>query len=561
MATFLLTLCSMALIITAVNAQDPLSAGAASNSAAFTKAIFIDAAGPELAQRNSALQAITKVRDAGFDTIVLQVRHLGELFYTSSLEPKSLRLDTTFSDPLGEYVAASHDLDMSKNIRVIAWISCFPAHSGMISPVAAEGNVMRVFPQWTNMNINGEKSDARGIFHLDPAIPAVQEYLGAVIADMVSRYNVDGVLLDDFRYPDDGLNWGYNNLALQAFSRDTGAIVKPLPHDPAWCDWRRNQLTAALGNITRKIKTAKPGIPVYVNANTWGKAPVSPEDFKNTFAYSLVLQNWQGWVKDGIVDGVILDNYRQYPDQEEEYLDWLDFAENAIGKDKAITGVGGFFNFTNAVSKQIRSAREKSMAGVALYCYRAPCFDNSTLLFGSLKNSVFAPSLISIRRSGIRSEATPTPRIEDQPSTPTLNDQATTATLPVSTPAAPREIILPAIPNLPSLPNLAVMITPTPVVTPAPPLPESTPAAEATAASPPVAPVPPAPAVQAAPTPRATPKPALPLPEWDSIHLKNGSIIKGRVLDEVEGKATVETSQGFMMTINVEDILKVVKYR
>jgi hypothetical protein len=60
-------------------------------------------------------------------------------------------------------------------------------------------------------------------------------------------------------------------------------------------------------------------------------------------------------------------------------------------------------------------------------------------------------------------------------------------------------------------------------------------------------------------TPQPTPQPVM--PKWDVIQLKNGGQIKGKIIEQVGEKTTIETSQGFMMTIPAKDIDKVTKYR
>jgi len=49
--------------------------------------------------------------------------------------------------------------------------------------------------------------------------------------------------------------------------------------------------------------------------------------------------------------------------------------------------------------------------------------------------------------------------------------------------------------------------------------------------------------------------------KWDVIQLKNGGQINGKITEQVGEKTTIETSQGYMMTIPTKDIDKVIKYR
>jgi hypothetical protein len=410
--------------------------------------------------------------------------------------------------------------------------------------------------------------DSGDLFYIDPGNPGVQEYIEAMLVELVKNYDVDGIVLDGFRYPDDGLNWGYNKMALAAYFKDTGVSEKPLPYDPRWCDWRRLQLTNLLKRINRGLKSIKPGLNIYVSAVAWGKAPATREDFRKTPAWSLVFQDWQTWLEKGLADGIVLENYKQFPQQREEFSSWLDYATANRQNGKFICGVGGFFNFTGAIVNQIWMVRQKNLDGVALYCYRVPSQDNPDTIFSSIGQAGFASRVMEFRRVSHPIE-TPKPTPVEILTTKTLALAAiTTGTLPTAgfttatlamrlTPTpTPFPVTIPAIPGLPSLPNLAEIMTPTPVFIPPAP---TSPAQEATKLLPGLT----APPELKTPPPVQTPQPTPPplMPKWDVIQLKNGGQIKGKIIEQIGEKTTIETSQGFMMTIPAKDIDKVTKYR
>jgi hypothetical protein len=215
-------------------------------------------------------------------------------------------------------------------------------------------------------------------------------------------------------------------------------------------------------------------------------------------------------------------------------------------------------------------ARQKNLEGVAIYCYRAPSLDNPETIFSSIGQAGFASRVMEFRRAS-RPIETPKPTPVEIQTTKTLSLAAiTTGTLPMAgfttatltmrrtpTPTpTPFPVTIPAIPGLPSLPNLAEIMTPTPVFIP--PVPTS-PAPEATKLEPGL----PAPPELITPPPVQTPQPTPPpvMPKWDVIQLKNGGQIKGKIIEQIGEKTTIEHSQGFMITIPTKDIDKVTKYR
>lgn len=532
----------------------------------FQRAIFVDSLGPELFSKLRAEKAVQTIRDARFNTIFLHARYQGQVFYNSTLEPRSERIDPSLPDPLRDYTLMVYNGDDTiEPIQIYAWFSIFPAYSGVISNLPPQGNILQRRPEWLMFSHKKDRMDTNNLFNIDPGIPAVQEYILAMLTEFVKNYNPTGILLDDFRYPDDGLNWGYNPQALMAYFKETGTSDKPLPHDPRWCDWRRAQLTSLLEKIQKQLKALKPDLKIYVTAVAWGDAPASKEDFRKTPAYSLVLQDWATWLEKGLVDGVVMENYKQAPQQSKEFNNWLDFAAANRNQSKVICGVGGFFNFTNIVMNQIRASRQKAMNGVALYCYRVPSQDGGSMLFSSLPQGAFADKMSEFRRS-IRSMETPqpTPQAADLTTTPLQSlaqagAQAgeTTASLAIKiTPTpTPLSVMIPSLPGLPSLPDLEKLVTPTPIFVA--PTPEPTP--QKTAA--PVAPVSPSVPAVKTPVPTSIPTPAQTpaASKWDMIHLKNGRQIKGKVIDQLGDKITIETSQGFVMTIPANEVEKIVK--
>jgi len=534
----------------------------------FEKAIFIDAMGLELTSHAAAEKGFQKILKAGFDTLYIHTRYLGEVFYTSIMEPRSNRIELSYPDPLNDFIMMGHASSLESPLKIFAWLSIFPAHSGEISKIPPPGNIMQKHPEWMTENYDGEKADRNMIYHLDPGVPAVQNYIVAMTMELVEKYDVDGILIDNFRYPDDGLNWGYNQAALAAYYKDTGLSEKPLPYDPRFSEWRRKQLTNLLEKIQQGVKARKPQLKIYVQGIAWSSPGSWKGEFKNSPAYSLVFQDWIGWMEKRLVDGVVVGNYKQFPHQKEEFNDWINFLLSHKEKGSFICAIGGFFNFAEGILNQMKTVRKSGLYGIALYCYRLPSQGNTNLLFEILPTTVFSPQMSEFRRSGIALELTPTPTPEPVVSVETsptlalsLPTTETLALTPVPTPS-PNPGFIPAAPGLPSLPNLEELITPTPVITEIPPqmgpgeLISKQPKPGAEKSRPGIG------LATATPTPKSSPTLSQFIkPQWDTIYLKNGSSITGRVLEEVEEKVTIESSKGFIMTLPISDIEKVVKYR
>ena len=118
----------------------------------------------------------------------------------------------------------------------------------------------------------------------------------------------------DLTLPDWPLDnaWGYNPVALARFHAATGRSDRPLPNDPQWSQWRRDQIT----NIVRKVYVEAHAINPYLRMSadtiTYGDGPQAyGGDWTQTRPYRETLQDWRGWMQEGILDTNIPMNYKR----------------------------------------------------------------------------------------------------------------------------------------------------------------------------------------------------------------------------------------------------------
>lgn len=197
------------------------------------------------------------------------------------------------------------------NMRLIPWFEY-----GLMIP--ASSAIVRAHPDWLTTNRAGETVPAPlsphpllpaplqnfqmeisggNIAWLNPMHPEVRQFLTDLIVDVVKRYPVDGIQLDDhFSLP---MGMGYDPYTIQLYQFSHGGAFPPEdPSDSAWVAWRAQAITSLLADITQAIKQVRPGVIVSVSPN-----PPS-------FAYRNYLQDWVRWVNLGIVDEVVVQLYR-----------------------------------------------------------------------------------------------------------------------------------------------------------------------------------------------------------------------------------------------------------
>lgn len=179
-----------------------------------------------------------------------------------------------------------------QHLRVIPWFEY-----GLMLPINAA--IAKQHPDWLTVNRQGKTSTTKSTQGwLNPAHPEVQQFITDLIVDVVKRYAVDGIQLDDhFGLP---IEFGYDPYTIRLYRQTHNGKAPPQnPADPAWMAWRATQLTRLLGKITTAVKATRATAIVSLSPNL-------PD-----FAYQNYLQDWTRWVNQGLLDEVVVQIYRQ----------------------------------------------------------------------------------------------------------------------------------------------------------------------------------------------------------------------------------------------------------
>ncbi len=147
-------------------------------------------------QQDEIVAMLDRAKALRLNAIILQVRPAADAIYPSALEPWTEYLSGTqgqapqpLYDPLQMWVTEAH----RRGLELHAWLNPYRVrHSSAKSPLAANHFASR----------NPEAVKAYGdMLWMDPAEPAAVAQTLAVVADIVRRYDVDGIHIDDYFYP------------------------------------------------------------------------------------------------------------------------------------------------------------------------------------------------------------------------------------------------------------------------------------------------------------------------------------------------------------------------
>ena len=317
---------------------------------------------------------IQRAHQGNLNALFVQVRKRGDAYFLKGVEPEASDVDYPGHpnwDPLAYLVQKAHTANPP--LQVHAWMNTF--YVGQSSAVFQDYG-----PEWGDLRSNGSNDDYG---YLDPGIPAVRAYTEEVMTEVVRRYNVDGIHLDYVRYPDGG-DWGYSALALAQYALDTGNTARPAPGDPAFQQWRRDQVTIFVREMHLKIQAIRPSVKLSAALIAYGPGPQSQSDWVHTRTYSDVYQDWSTWIRDGYLDFGVPMNYDRdsSPSQKTYYQRWVAWERSQFGPGRVLVGVGAFDNYPEDTLAQIREALSTSAPGspplgVAIYSYA------STSLYGT----------------------------------------------------------------------------------------------------------------------------------------------------------------------------------
>jgi uncharacterized lipoprotein YddW (UPF0748 family) len=223
--------------------------------------------------------------------------------------------------------------------------------------------------RWLNKRVDGTER-ATTMSLMDPANPGAADYVVDGIASIIDEYDIDGINLDYIRYPDDNStsetsDWGYSEVSLQRFREATGRTDTPAPGDVEWSRWRRAQVTALVRKIYLTMYERKPQARLSVNGITYGFGPQTVGGWERTRTYAEVLQDWKGWLDEGIIDTTVGMNYKRghLPDQRQMYREWNEVLADWQAGRHNVVGPALYLNSIRDSVRQARAALAPSRAG------------------------------------------------------------------------------------------------------------------------------------------------------------------------------------------------------
>ena len=245
------------------------------------------------AQRTQLTTLFDKLAAAGVNAIIFQVRPACDAFYASPYEPWSSWLTGTqgtppsndYYDPLIFAVQEAH----KRGMELHAWFNPYRVKLSGSSPSAlAANNVAVQHPDWAI-------TCPDGYVFLDPGLPPVRDFVARVIADVVRRYDIDGVHMDDYFYP----------YAEHGFTKEDSATFRIYRRDFAYPDslapWRRDNVNLLIKQMYDSVQVIKPYVKVGMSPFGIWKNGV-PAGTAGTSGYDVLYCDAVAWLSGKYID-------------------------------------------------------------------------------------------------------------------------------------------------------------------------------------------------------------------------------------------------------------------
>lgn len=244
-------------------------------------------------QKQEYIDILDGLQEDGINAVVVQVRPAADAFYQSQYEPWSEyltgvqgKVPEPFYDPLLFMIEEAH----KRNMEFHAWINPYRAVFNTSTSSVASNHITRRHPEWFFTYGSGK--------YFNPGLPVVMQYVTDVVRDIIRRYDIDALHLDDYFYP---YRIGNKDFPDQQAYLQYG---KGLSKDA----WRRSNCDSVIKRIHEMVLDIKPGMKFGVSPfGVWrnkSRDPMGSDTRAGTSNYDDLYADILLWLQKGWIDYV-----------------------------------------------------------------------------------------------------------------------------------------------------------------------------------------------------------------------------------------------------------------
>jgi uncharacterized lipoprotein YddW (UPF0748 family) len=266
------------------------------------------------AQKADFIRQLDLHKKNGMNAMIVQVRPAADAFYPSPYEPWSQWLTgvqgqppSPYYDPMQFMIEETH----KRGMEFHAWLNPYRANFDITTASIASNHITRIHPEW--FLTYGDKK------YFDPGNKEAQKFVVNVVRDIVKRYDIDAVHMDDYFYP--------YRIPGKEFPDEASykASGSKLNKD----DWRRGNTDSIIQAISIVIKQEKRlcrfGISPFSVWRNKDKDPEGSDSKAGQTNYDDLYADILLWMKKGWIDYVTPQLYLEIGHDKiayEKLLDW-----------------------------------------------------------------------------------------------------------------------------------------------------------------------------------------------------------------------------------------------
>lgn len=234
------------------------------------------------------IDQLNRLQDAGCNAVIFQVRPTADAMYKSDLEPwtswltgKRGKAPNPEWDPMEFAVNEAH----KRGMEFHAWLN----------PYRVTSSAKEVLPSSHSSNKEPHRFVRyNGQILYDPAYQENRDEICKVVDDIVNRYDVDGIHIDDYFYPYPAAGQKFPDSASYA-KFGNGMLLG---------DWRRHNVNLLIEQLSKTIKSRKPWVRFGISPfGIWRNQKSDPrgsqssglQNYDDLYA-DILLWDKKGWV-------------------------------------------------------------------------------------------------------------------------------------------------------------------------------------------------------------------------------------------------------------------------
>ncbi|WP_217556400.1 glycoside hydrolase family 10 protein [Paenibacillus sp. GbtcB18] len=265
-------------------------------------------------QQQEFIAMLDEAKNVGMNAVIVQVKPNADSLYPSEYGPWSDVLtgkqgQSPGYDPLAFMVEEAH----KRNLEFHAWFNPYRIGKTKDTAKLAADHPALKHPDWVAVYA--------GTRYYNPGIPEVRDFVVAGITEVVKKYDIDAVHLDDYfyPYPEKGKDFP-DDSAYQTYGKSEFSS-KP--------NWRRDNVNRLVEAIHAAIKKEKPyvkfGISPFGVWRNQNADPTGSETTAGTTNYDTLFADTRAWINAGWVDYIAPQLYWNFgfkPAAYDKLADW-----------------------------------------------------------------------------------------------------------------------------------------------------------------------------------------------------------------------------------------------